>query len=224
MPHWMPLDREPIMPSLPEPLTTYLPRLAELSPVMRFTRMDDATLTPWAFQSAAIYKRLCELDAGVSFWRGGTDGGFDMPADAVRTWQITIDHAAETLDVLLTPTHAYVMAFASTKPGADGHPHPKRAFRLKRAYWDSFIRAARAHLGMGKYPARQPDTSFKRDGLPYGALLRCVPDDVNNVPVLTCIPVPLEVYMTPPLYPPDNPVWRQVIRNSSSPHYWWRKP
>lgn len=216
------------MPRSPEPLTAYLPRLAEISPIMRFVRMDDATLTPYALQSAAIYKQFCNLDAGVSlkyeYNRVTKIGRFPEidAAKAVRTWRITVDHVPDMLEVLVSPARVFVMAFNSTAPGADGNPHPRRAFGLQRWYWNRFIQAVEAHLGVGKYPARRPDSEFKRGDLPYGALLRCVPDEANNVPVLTCIPASLDVFMTPPIYPPDKPVWRQVIRGGVQ--YWWRKP
>lgn len=188
--------------------------LANQSPVIRFYKMDDPSHPSWAVIDNNLWVAFQNLDASVSFYRNGV---FDLPKNARWEWRIRVDHTDSVIDCKLTTTHAYVFAFDNLELGEDGNPHPKRAFRLKRAAWDRLIQKAFSALELDKFPFPLPLSAFGRVKISKGSPLRCVPKRHNNAPVLY-LPEEQECFVSAPCFPIQNPQWSQIRLYSVT--YW----
>jgi hypothetical protein len=183
-----------------------LSEIALVSPTMRFYRMDDLSHPSWAIVHSGLWDDLRNMDTRVSFYKNGS---FQIPDEAVWTWRIKVDHTASVLDCKLTASHAYIFAFETLNPGEDGNPHPRRAFRLKRVFWDRFINRAFDILELKRFPEPLFLQGFKRRTVQRQAPLRCVPKMGQNVPILY-MPEQQQAFVSDPIYPVDNPIWCQI--------------
>jgi hypothetical protein len=178
-----------------------------------------------------VWKVIEEMNVGrriaYTYQHGaGSFPDLENGAPPAWTWRIDFGRAARDAEQIavplvefaVAPKFVYGMAFAHRRAGADGNPHPIRAFRLQRGYFDTILDSIFAALNLKALPASRPFNEFEKRAVRGDAPIRCIPSTIGNAPIAFTTCNGSEEWVSAVLLKNADGGWRQLVRNGAQ--YW----
>lgn len=167
-------------------LRDYMPSLLNADPIIAFFLVAKREM--YQDRNSELMRRILYMDASNVFWQcDQSDRPFEAPRSAPKSMLITFPaRPLASLQIYRNKTNVYVSAFDPSSFGVDGSHFPSRVFRVRASIWKNFVDYVLYwHFGIERYPHFMPYKDMFRTAVAKpGSLLRCIPSEKNNVPLL----------------------------------------